>query len=218
MLSAAIASGAVKLEASDVDACVQAMEQTHQGCDWVGPEAPPTPAACLGIMRGTLAAGAPCRSSLECAEGLRCHGIGPTDPGVCGAPASPGQPCAFSVDPLATYTRQDTLDVAHPECQGHCNKRQCTAPVVIGGECVFEAQCGPGRHCAARTCAEGELAGQGGPCVTGGCQEGMRCLKGVCVALKPAGAACEQDSECRGGCVRSDGGKGSTCGPRCDAP
>jgi len=217
MLGAALSSGAVKLEAPAVDACVQALEQAHQGCEWIGPQAPPVPSACLGILRGTLASGARCRSSLECAEGQRCHGVGPTDTGVCGPPGAPGQLCALSVDALATYTRQDTLDEAHPECQGHCSKRLCAEPVARGGACVHEGQCAPGLHCAEGKCAEGERAGLGQPCVNGGCQEGARCIQGVCATPKPTGAACERDGECLGGCVRPDGGRAGTCGPRCDA-
>lgn len=217
MLSVALSSGAVKLAAPDVDACVQAMEHAHQGCEWVGPQPPAMPAACLGIMQGTLALGARCRSSLECAEGLSCHGVGPTDMGVCGPPSEVGQLCALSVDALATYTRQDTLEEKHPECQGHCAKRQCATPVAIGGACVFEAQCAPGLHCAAGKCAEGEFAGLGQPCVNGSCGDGARCIQGTCVAPKPAGASCAFDGECLGGCIRPDGGHGGTCGPRCDA-
>jgi len=217
MLSAALASGAVKLEASAVDACVQAMEQAHQGCDWIGPGTLPTPAACLGLVRGTLASGARCRSSLECVEGLRCHGVGPTDPGVCGAPGGTGQLCAISVDPLAAYLRQDTLDEARPECQGHCFRRQCADPVALGGACGLEEQCGPGLHCSEGKCAQGERAGLGQPCANGGCEEGARCVLGVCATPKPTGAACERDAECQGGCVRPDGGQGGMCGPRCDA-
>ena len=218
MLSVALTTNTVKLEASAVEACSQALEQTHQGCDWVGPEALPPPAACLGILQGTLSTGARCRSSLECAEGLRCHGVGPTDTGVCGPPASTEQFCALSVDALATYTRQDTLDQQHPECQGHCDKRQCADNLTVGGKCVFEAQCGPGNHCSAGTCAQGELARLGDPCASGGCEPGARCIQGVCVAPKPAGAACERDVECLGGCVPSDGGPKGRCGPRCDGP
>ena len=217
MLSAALASGAVKVEPSGVEACAQAMERAYQGCEWVGPQAPAMPTACLGLLHGTLAAGARCRSSLECSEGLNCHGVGPTDTGVCGAPSGAGQLCALSVDALATYTRQDTLEEAHPECQGHCAKRQCADPVALGGACVFEAQCAPGLHCAAGKCAEGELAGLGQPCVNGGCGEGARCIQGTCAAPKTAGAACEFDGECLGGCLRADGGHGGSCGPRCDA-
>jgi hypothetical protein len=217
MLTAALTSKAVRVEASAVEACAQAMDQTYQGCDWPGPDAPAPPAACLGIFQGTLAAGARCRSSLECAEGLRCHGLGPTDPGICGPPAPAGQPCSFSVDPLATYTRQDTLDEAHPECQGHCFKRQCSENVAASGACVISAQCGPGRHCAGGACTEGAEARLGQPCSGGDCEQGARCVLGTCVAPKPVGAACERDAECQGGCVRPDGGKQGTCGPRCAA-
>jgi hypothetical protein len=218
MLSAALASKAVKLEPPAVEACAQAMERAHAGCEWVGPETPPVPAACLGIIGGTLASGAKCRSSLECAEGLRCHGLGPTDVGVCGASAGAGQGCGFSVDPLAVYTRQDTLEEQHPECQGHCFKRRCSDDVAPGGACVIPEQCGPGRHCAGNQCAEGAVAQLGEPCVSGGCAPGARCIQGTCATPKPSGAACERDGECLGGCVRPDGGQKGTCGPRCDAP
>jgi hypothetical protein len=216
-LSAALSSKAVTLEPSAVDACAQAMEQAHAGCEWVGPVAPAVPAACLGLIQGTLAAGAKCRSSLECTEGLRCIGVGPTDTGVCGAPLVAGQPCAFSVDSLATYTRQDALDEQHPECQGHCFKRRCADNVAMGGECVLSAQCGPGRHCAGNQCAEGAASQLGQPCVSGGCEQGARCIQSTCVMPKPTGTACENDGECLGGCVRPDGGRKGTCGPRCDA-
>jgi hypothetical protein len=218
MLSAAFASGAVKLEASAVDACAQAMQQAHQGCEWIGPQAPPIPAACLGIMRGTLTVGAKCRSSLECSEGHNCQGVGPTDPGVCRPPRTAGEICAISVDPLATYTRQDTLEETHPECQGHCSRRLCADPVALGGACTFEAECAPGLHCAAGKCAEGALAALGQACVNGGCANGARCIQGACAPPKPAGAACEFDGECLGGCIKPGGGRAGTCGPRCDAP
>ncbi len=218
MLSAALASGAVKLEAPAVDACVQAMEQAHQGCEWVGPQTPPIPDTCLGLIHGTLATGARCRSSLECSEGLYCRGVGPTDTGVCSPPGAAGELCSLAVDPLATYTRQDTLDEAHPECQGYCGRRLCADPVAIGGACTTEAQCARGLHCAAGKCAEGELASLGQPCVNGSCEERARCIQGVCTPSKPAGAACEFDGECLGGCIKPDGGRAGTCGPRCDAP
>jgi hypothetical protein len=217
-LSAALASKAVKLEPSAVEACAQAMEKSHAGCEWVGPEALPVPASCLGLLEGTLAAGARCRSSLECMEGLRCHGVGPTDMGVCGAASEVGQPCAFSVDSLSTYTRQVTLEELHPECQGHCFKRRCVANVAAGGACLLPEQCGPGHHCAGGQCAEGAVAQLGQPCVSGACEEGARCIQGTCATPKPPGAACERDGECLGGCVRPDGGRQGTCGPRCEAP
>ncbi len=216
-LSVALASGAVKLEPAAVEACAHAMEKSHAGCEWVGPEAPPVPGACLGILGGTLAAGARCRSSLECASGLRCLGVGPTDTGVCGAPLQAGQPCAYSVDTLSTYTRQVTLEAAHPECQGHCFGRRCVDNVAPGGACLLSEQCGPGQHCAGGQCAPGAVAGLGQPCVSGGCEEGARCIQGTCATPKPSGAACERDAECLGGCVRPDGGGQGTCGPRCEA-
>jgi hypothetical protein len=217
MLSAALGSGAVKLQAPAVEACAQAMEQAHQGCEWVGPQPPSTPEACRGLMQGTLMLGARCRSSLECAEGLHCHGVGPTDTGVCAPPGGAGELCGFSVDALATYTRQDTLEHPHPQCQGYCSKRQCAEPVASGGTCTVEAQCALGLHCASGQCVQGEVAPLSQPCVDEGCQEGARCVQLSCATPKPSGAPCERDAECLGGCIRPDAGPRGTCGPRCDA-
>ena len=41
-----------------------------------------------------------CRSSLECAEGARCNGAGPTTPGKCGPPKANGLPCGGATDRL----------------------------------------------------------------------------------------------------------------------
>src|SRR5580704_2497951 len=100
-LSAALHLGAVSLEATDVDRCADAVDRALAGCSWASRGAPEPPAECEGIVRGTLAAGARCRSSLECLDGLRCHGAGPTSAGQCGPPRDDGATCGGSVDTLA---------------------------------------------------------------------------------------------------------------------
>ena len=90
-LTAALAGKAVRLEAAAVERCTIAMEEALQPCDWAKvPFGSPLPAACDGILSGSLALGATCRSSLECSAGLQCFGVGPMDPGRCTKPA-PGR-------------------------------------------------------------------------------------------------------------------------------
>ncbi|MGK4001952.1 hypothetical protein WMF31_04970 [Sorangium sp. So ce1036] len=123
-LSFAVRAGAVTLSPDDVSRCVAAMARSLEGCGWVSPLAAAVPPACEGIVRGTLGVGARCRSSLECVDGLRCDGAGPTDAGACRAPRAVG-PCGRSVDALAAVTRQTRFAEAHPECRGHCAGRAC---------------------------------------------------------------------------------------------
>ncbi len=226
-LSAALATRAVTLDPVAVDRCLAAFERTLEGCDWVGPFAPGPPAECQGIVEGTLAEGATCRSSLECAGSLRCHGAGPTSPGKCGRPKADGELCGASVDTLATYVRQSDVDRLHPECKERCTKHRCAPAAVEGATCATTAECNDGLQCiagptAARTsktskrCLPAPPAKEGEPCRGGICEHDLACIKGTCSAPKKAGDACTSDFECRGGCLRSDLARAGTCGPRCD--
>jgi hypothetical protein len=151
-LSFALRAGAVTLAGADVDRCAAAMEAALQGCDWVKPLSPPPPPACEGIVKGTRPESAACRSSLECVEGLRCAGAGPTDMGRCAPPRRRGA-CGMAVDTLATHTRQHRIELAHPECEGHCARRACADNVALGGACRSDVECGRGRRCAAGRCS-----------------------------------------------------------------
>jgi hypothetical protein len=124
-LSTALSSGAVALFDTEVDACAAAMERELAGCGWARSPGPETPLACEGILHGLLPEGSRCRSSLECADGLRCHGVGPTRAGHCGPPHGEGSACGGSVDALAAYARQDHYEWHHRECYGVCNRRSC---------------------------------------------------------------------------------------------
>jgi hypothetical protein len=192
-LSFAMASGAVTVDPAAVDRCVAAVDAAYAGCDWPGPFAPPVPAACEGILVGTLASGARCRSSLECAGGLRCAGVGPTTMGRCAAARADGERCGGSADALASSTRQSDLDAQHPECAGFCQRAKCAPIARIGAECTHPAQCGRGASCTAGKCAPAASV----------------------ASRKPAGAACANDFECRGGCLREPGHARGTCGMKC---
>ena len=198
MLSAALHFGAVTLPPADVDTCVAAMDRVFTGCDWVGPNTPQPPAECQGIIRGTLDDGARCRSSLECKDGLRCQGVGPTDAGKCAAPRDDGSGCGASVDALATYARQNRYEAQHPECKGFCERHRCTPAFAVSAACRIDVQCGAGHACAGGKCASapGDAVARG-------------------PVRKPAGEACTTDAECTGGCLRDGGAGHGTCGMKC---
>ena len=229
-LSAALRHHALAVDDKDVDACIAAFDKTLEGCDWVGPFPPGPPAACQGIFKGNLKAGAKCRSSLECAGDLRCKDLGPTTVGKCGlAGAGEETSCGGTVDSLATYTRQNDVDKRHPECKERCIKHKCQAPIAEGGACLISSDCVDGLQCLPaagavlkngqppRTCIAGKAPSkEGEPCPGAMCEGSLQCIHGKCAARKSSGEACTDDFECRGGCLRSDGGTKGTCGPRCD--
>lgn len=219
MLSAALRHAAVDLAEGDVDACRSAFDRTLAGCDWVGPFPPGPPAACLGIIKGKLAAGQKCRSSLECSGELRCLGVGPTTPGKCGPQKAAGDLCGGTTDTLSGYTRQNAdLDKRHPECRSteRCIKHKCAAPATEGSACQTTGDCSDGLQCLQKKCTARPLPKDGEACPGGVCEGDLQCIKNKCAARKPAGEACTADFECRGGCSKRDGGATGTCGPRCD--
>lgn len=216
-LNAAVGAGAIRLSAAEIDACEQEMAKALSGCDWVGAWPPPLPAACAGLLHGTVVQGAACRSSLECAGALRCQGAGPTQVGKCAPPLAAGSPCGRSVDALAPFTRQDQVDRQHPECAGSCDRRHlCVEKVAAGGACATSAQCGEGARCVAGRCAAGAVAAAGEACAGDDCAPGLRCHKGKCLLPGREGARCDSDFACQGGCLKDGKGPGR-CGARCTA-
>lgn len=216
-LTGALNSGAVTLDEAAVAECRTAMQKAHEGCEWVGPHGLPLPDACVGILHGTLEPGAQCRSSLECKDGLRCLGVGPTDPGVCGPPARAGAFCETAVDPLAVYVREDGYETRHPACAGFCDRNRCADPVDVGAACRTNAECGRDRRCTDRVCVEGARAKAGEACLGGDCERGLRCVDRRCARPKPAGEACAKDAECLAACVRAGASAEGACGRSCDA-
>ncbi len=212
VLSAALRAGSVALDAGAVDKCVAAQGRAFDGCAWVGQWQPALPAECEGLLRGKSGPGAVCRSSLECAEGQYCLGVGPIDAGRCGPPRADGQACATSVDPLAVYARQGEDPRQHPECVGYCGHHKCEPLAGAGEKCLIARQCAGGLHCDGQKCVAGAFAAAGEKCVGGSCARGLRCVDNRCAEPKPGGAACKADSECRGGCLPEK----HLCGMRCD--
>lgn len=210
-LSSALQGGALSLDPARVDACAAAQARAYDGCGWVGQWSVPLPAECANLFQGLRKSGAPCRSSLECADGLRCAGVGPTQAGRCGPPRGDGEGCLGSVDALAVYTQQD-LEQHHRECAGYCGHRRCEPVLARGASCVMSRACAAGLHCDGDHCVSGAEAREGERCVGDSCAAGLRCVADVCRTPRPEGAACKDDRECSGGCIPAT----HTCGPRCD--
>lgn len=214
-LAGAVSLNAVTLDEPALARCEEAIKRQYETCDWIVPGGfgglnPPS--ECSGVVKGRLDAGTKCRSSLECKDALRCHGVGPTTFGVCGA-ARPGGPCGGSADALATYTRDDDYDTTHPECSGACNSRRCVPLVKAGGECKAHGECGATAHCESGKCSPGVLGKVGEKCVAGRCAAGLKCLEGQCASPKKDGEACSNNLECRGTCVGAEGSR--TCAKDC---
>jgi hypothetical protein len=209
LLSGAIAQGLVSVDAAKSDACAAAVNAQVITCDDVGPFAPQAPAVCADVVTGALADGQKCKSSLSCQAGLRCHGAGPVDTGVCGGPLADGSDCGSAVDALSVVVPQNEIDARHPECSGVCTQGKCRAKVATGGHCISTSACGAGARCVEGACVAG-LGAPGMPCSDGGCADGTRCVGGRCSVLKKSGEACGNDLECVAGCV--NGACGKKCG------
>jgi hypothetical protein len=212
-LTFALGQHAVTLAPADVDRCVDAVTRATTGCDWVIPNTVALPQECEGVIKGALTEKAQCRSSLECPDGMRCLGLSTIDLGTCGPPKITGSQCNVAVDMLATFTRQDHFYRAHSECQGYCGRARCEDVVATGGACFIDQACGAGR-CASGTCTTTPLPAAGEAC-TDACAAGTHCVKGRCAAPKAEGDACEANAECRGACVREDGGTAGHCAKSC---
>lgn len=212
IVSAAVRSGGVQLDAAAVDRCVAAQEKALQGCSWVGGNEKPVIAECADLFVGHRKPGEVCRSSLECGEGLRCQGVGPLNPGRCGPSRGPNQVCLTAVDSLAIYTRA-RLESQHPECTGYCGNRKCEVAKALGAACTLSYECGSKNHCDGHRCIAGPKAAKGEPCSGDVCGAGLRCVSGKCLEPKQDGEKCSRDQECLGGCAPTT----HTCGMRCDA-
>jgi hypothetical protein len=126
MLGASVLSGAVSLVESEVDRCLEEWTRRYQGCDFAELPSLPPIAACERVFVGKLGAEATCRSSLECAAGLHCDGVGPMDSGRCRPPSTEGSSCGLSVDPLLAYV-QGAAGADRSECAGNCVNNRCSS-------------------------------------------------------------------------------------------
>ena len=199
--------------------CAAAMTDTLQGCDWVTPSPPTAPEACQGLLKGKLAMGSVCRSSLECEGQLHCAGVSPTKTGVCTPPGAKGAGCGTHVDVLATYLFDRGIAASHPFCTDFCSlvTHKCEREPAIGSACVASVNCAPSQTCLNGRCSAAHLGGPGEACGAASCANGLRCVDKMCAPLASAGEACSSDTDCAvGGCVQGADGR-STCGAKCTA-
>lgn len=176
MLSYAIRSGSVAADAPAIETCARDVGAATEGCAWVSSSAITLPASCRRVIRGKLAAGTNCRSSLECSDGLACHGIAATKMGVCGPPRPEGSVCGLGIDPLIAMMVHEVDPVEHAECQGACSFRKCVPR------------------------SSAPLPGLDAPCASDACALGLRCVDGVCRSPGQEGASCKTDRACLGTC------------------
>jgi hypothetical protein len=213
-LTAALAASAIAIDEAELGACEAEMKARLVGCAWIGPLPVAASPRCSAALRGRVQAGAACRSSLECEGQLRCDGVGPTDPGRCARAGTPGVACRMSVDPLASFVRDERVDVSHPECEGWCERHRCVPHVAEGQACTSPSQCGPGHRCAGRKCVAGAEGSAGEACTGGGCASPGRCFHEQCLTPRPDGP-CTSDFECLGACIKQPGQAQGSCAMDC---
>ncbi len=208
-LSYALRASSVAIDKAALDACDAAVTEASKRCDWGGT----LPAACEGLIAGTVAEKALCRSSLECKEGLFCAGLGATKPGTCQRPGGNDAPCGGNVDTLAAFVRQEA-ERAHPTCEGYCARRRCATVAAAGQTCASSLQCGKGGRCAGGKCTNAPLPKAGEPCPDKVCGDGLSCIKDRCVVEKRIDEACSADAECRSKLCEKKGAEGK-CAVSC---
>jgi hypothetical protein len=197
VVSRALASSSIELDASAIAGCERARQQQLRGCDWVRPGLPLAPDACQGLVQGRVPLGGACRSSLECASSAHCVSGAGAAQGRCTAPAATGAPCGRTTDEMAAYLLDRSVETSHPWCESFCSltTHQCEPTPAEGAPCKTHVNCGPGQHCDSGVCAAGASV----------------------AALAKTGESCRSDLDCaRGGCV-ANGTGGRLCGKRCPA-
>jgi hypothetical protein len=195
-VSRSLASGAIELDASSIAGCERAMVAQLSGCDWVRPGLPLAPAACQGLIKGRVASGGACRSSLECASHLHCVVASGASHGRCTPPEPLGAICGRSTDALAAYALERTAEAAHPWCADFCSlvTHRCEPTPLEGAACRADINCAVGQRCSQGACRPGPDEAQ----------------------LADTGQACRADFECaRGGCIASGAAGAGICGKRC---
>ncbi len=218
LLAASLHTGLVTLDAGAVAHCAVETAATLAGCDWVTPSQPRAAAACQGIIKGTLAEGKVCRSSLDCVGNLHCDGAGPTRTGLCAPPQPSGASCGGGVDALAAYTGQRDLDTSRPPCAEFCSLQthKCQPWAEPGDACFTNLSCAANQACVSGKCKVAPRSKVGQPCTSVLCDAGLLCISGTCVALKKTGEPCRTDFDCAvGGCQKESGEL--RCGKKCSA-
>lgn len=218
-LTQALPKDGLRIDTDRLAACETASSRALAGCNWVSPLLPGTPAACTSIVIGGLTAGARCGSSLACAAGHYCRGVGPGISGICELSAKVGDACETSNDNLAILLRAHD-DPRHPVCAGLCLRGRCLPVADEGGQCASSAFCAAGLSCVGGQCSAQPLKLAGAHCdAAQPCAAGLICGEGVCAAAKAAGATCSLPFECQSlSCEKTPGADRGICADACAAP
>jgi hypothetical protein len=125
MLDAAVRDGAIAFSSAAAEQCIADQTARYATCEFTRATTLPPLASCSALLLGQRAAGAMCRSSLECGSGLHCKGASPLQTGICAAPAADGARCGLATDALAAYVPHRATE--HAECEGACVRNSCEA-------------------------------------------------------------------------------------------
>jgi len=191
------------------------MAQAHAGSEWVGPWPPAPPVACRGIIQGLLPAKSRCRSSLECAGSLRCQGLGPTEAGVCGPPLVDGTICGGSGDPLATYARQDDIDVAHPNAPATATASAALRSCPVAARVCTARPAGRSATAPTAAASRAGFARVGQKCTGRWMRAGRDVLRWHVHRAPRRGAGLREGHAVRGACIRPAGSQEGTCRHDC---
>ena len=189
LLSGPLAAKRLRFDAERARACVTARRAFVD--DPGRPEArrAAMAAACDKATVGRRLNGEACGSALECVAGLACITGGRDGNGICAEPLKAGASC--STDQVNASAFAATIGATRSVCGrgSHCATAsldsRCAKDLPAGAACggLDLGECGPGFRCSDHACKLEDHAN--------------------------AGAACKQDSDCRGVCDKG------TCAARC---
>ncbi len=179
--------------AADVEACAQA----YSGASCEALLNNGTPSACQ--IPGTLAAGSPCGSDVQCAGSNAYCKVATGSCGVCSTRAAGGGTCTAGNDcqpGLSCVTSGTTSTCVAPAAQGAscsattpcqaslaCINGTCGQPLAAGAACTQSADTcngAQGYYCSpANVCAQVQIAAAGQPCGLSGSTI-TECSEGTC--------------------------------------
>jgi hypothetical protein len=170
-IDASITAMHMTFNANSVSACLTAIAQA--GC--LGNGFRMANQLCKAVLTGTLAAGAPCLSSDECAGTDYCGSstgeLGDGCMGTCKSQLAAGAAC----DP--------NNDECGPNLYCDSTKKQCVAGAAVGASCSSTVFCQDALVCVGDVPASGTTPE----------------VPGKCAQLGAAGAACDTDGACQTG-------------------
>ncbi len=193
-LSKSLAAGRQKLDAAKAEACIATTTELDGRACWGASDVGRTKmavavAACLGALNPAVAVGGACFDGAECAGGY-CDLT--ACPGTCRELKQSGGKCANGME-----------CTSGTECLGYDAPR-CTVVGAKGASCDDDSPCATGLECFQARCAEPYVAEPGGNCVRdANCGPGALCeglqvdnggnvvVYGRCSVKGAFGAPCE---------------------------